>query len=258
MTERIRLVVLVFALLASARAFSGGMDSGGGRGLVCFQTKEVADKVRDNLGYINDSQLTEITFIEPIDLYYAKQRRGIDHRAPKLATPYQSESFLQYLERLVQRIEVSIPPLGEKIRSTQKEFSGDNTIWHDLGLIPIFDEKSVAHYNTKLCTVTTMAIQFKEEGRNFLNIDHRLFFHPKHSVMGKAVLFMHEYFYLLARKLGGADSRSTRIVLGHLLKNETGVKVEDLAKILLDFRFLGEQDIVGGGNTMYEYYPTFD
>ena len=93
------------------------------------------------------------------------------------------------------------------------------------------------------CALTTLAVQFKEEESYFLNIDPRLFFHEKMNVQGRAVLLRHEYIYLLTRKKGSTNSRSSRLAIAALLNDDGVTKVKKIAQSLLDLGFLSTSEI---------------
>ena len=232
-----------FALLP--RPLTGGMDSGGGRGRVCFSDENITEKVRKAQGFIEDQDLDYIVSIEPLDLHEAKQKRGLEAKEPTLAQPRSGENHLSYLARLLDRLDESFPALAQKVRVSEQEFSAENLIWQDVGLLPVMDENTVGAYNSLHCTLTTMAVQYKEEGQNYLAIDQRLFYHPEHSTMGRAVLILHEYLYLVARKLGRADSRSTRLAISLLLRNDSDLHLDVMEKTLSDLNFILPEELTG-------------
>ena len=238
------LCILLLNLTNLEESFAGGgMDSGGGLGYVCFDSKEIAKNVRDNLGFIKNSHLNHITSLQTLDLYYALLRRGVDFEKPTLINPTEEEDYNSYLERVIQIIENSIPSFGKNLREVKHKLSGHQLIWHDVGLLSVFDSDSVGRYNNELCTLTTMAIQFQEEGSNFLNIDPRLFFHEKMSTQSKAVLLLHEYMYLLARLNGRTTSRSTRIAIGYLLTSDKKTSVGEIIDQLIKLNFISPSDV---------------
>jgi hypothetical protein len=221
----------------------GGMDSGGGLGLVCFKSPSVAKNVKTNNGYVSDGELSDIDFIQTLDLYEASLKRGLEQKKPKLIISAEGESFENFLERILSHVEHSFPALGENLKESQRDFLGNNTYWQEIGLLPMADSNSVGNYNTPLCTLTTLAVQFKEEESYYLNIDPRLFFHEKMSVESKAVLLLHEYMYLVARKKGRTNSRSTRLAISSLLLDDNVTKIKVISQSLLDLGFLSPFEV---------------
>lgn len=236
-------LIYLFFVMFSSEILAGGMDSGGGLGLVCFKSASVAKVVQENNGYIGDEQLADIASLQTLDLYEALLKRGLEQRQPKVMAPQKGEEFESFLETVLSHIEQSFPKLGENIRNSQSDFSGNHVYWQEIGLISIFDSNSVGNYNTQFCSLTTLAIQFKEEESHYLNIDPRLFFHEKMSVQSRAVLLLHEYIYLLTRKRGSTNSRSTRLAIASLLTDDFTTKVKNVAQSLLDLGFISSAEV---------------
>lgn len=236
-------VLYLLMMTFSANVLAGGMDSGGGLGLVCFKSVAVAKSVKDNNGYIDNDQLADISFLQTLDLYEALLKKGMDQRVPKIMEPKPDDDFGSFLETALFGIEKSFPKLGESIRSAQSDFSGNNVYWQEIGLISISDSNGVANYNTKLCSLTTLALQFKEEDSHYLNIDPRLFFHEKMSVQSQSVLLLHEYIYLLTRKKGSTNSRSTRLAIALLLSDDGVTKITKIAQSLMDLGFMTSSEV---------------
>ncbi|MDD4976376.1 MAG: hypothetical protein PHY93_18605 [Bacteriovorax sp.] len=124
------------------------------------------------------------------------------------------------MDRIINRISVNFPTLAEQIIKVQSEFSGDHVLWSPIGLTEVFDGNTVLAYDTALCTLTTLAIQFKEEEAQYLNLDPRLFNHDNMSEESKAVLMLHEYLYAIARGKGSSSSRSTRMAISYLIRDD--------------------------------------
>lgn len=229
-------VVLTYSITISA----GGMDSGGGQGFVCFDSKKVATHVKNNNGNLDDSDVAHITQIETLDLYEARLKRGDIPTAVKLFSRREGENYSSYLERIIARIDNEFPVLADQILKEKNDFSGDHTLWSPIGLTTVSDGLPVISYDSSLCTLTTLAIQFKEDNAQFLNLDPRLFNHPKMSDDGRAILLLHEYLYAVARERGKTSSRSTRMAIGYLLREDIDLK--SLTSNLVELNFLNSAD----------------
>ncbi|MGZ3688975.1 MAG: hypothetical protein ACXVBW_11775, partial [Bdellovibrionota bacterium] len=112
----------------------------------------------------------------------------------------------------------------------------ENIVMQPHGLLRISDANEVGYIDSQNCVVATMAAQFNSGGDYFLNIDERLFNHPKHSALSKAVLLLHEYLYSQARIAGQGDSRNTRILVGRLITRNS-LTVGSLIRELMDLGF---------------------
>lgn len=235
-------VFIMASLLFEGASFAGGMDSGGGQGFVCFDSKEVALSVMSNKGNIADEYIGNITSLETLDLFESKMKRGSTLSTPMLISIGENENFEDYLERIIDRIEKNIPVLGQKIREAKLNFSNDNLIWADIGLIPVNDSNVVGAYDTPFCTLTTLAIQFKEENSDYLNIDPRLFLHQKMSNQSRAILFLHEYLYLIARKMGKTSSRSSRLAISFLIRDDKKTTLKDVVENLYKLNLLSLEE----------------
>lgn len=233
---------IIASLLFEGASFAGGMDSGGGQGFVCFDSKEVAQAVMSNKGNIANEYIENITSLETLDLFEAKMKRGSSLSVPSLMAIGESEGSESYLNRIIERIEKNIPVLGQKIRAAEHNFSNDNLIWADIGLIPVNDSNVVGAYDTPFCTLTTLAIQFKEENSDYLNIDPRLFLHPKMSNQSRAILFLHEYLYLTARRMGKTSSRSSRLAISFLIRDDHRTTLRDVAENLYKLNILSVEE----------------
>ncbi len=215
-------------LFLPAIAIAGGMDSGGGQGFVCFKTEEINKSVQLNNGNILDDQIDGISKIITLDLYEARLQRGTPPVSPTLVKRLEHEDYEAYLNRIIDRIAAAYPELGDKIKVMIDNFSGDHLIWSPIGLTKVTDGGSVLAYDSNLCTAVTLAIQFKEESSYYLNIDPRLFGHPLMSEESRAILLLHEYLYAIARDNGKTSSRSARIAISYLIReNITTKEIEE-------------------------------
>ena len=229
-------IVKFLLLFSPAITMAGGMDSGGGQGYVCFKTPAINKSVKLNNGNVLDNQINNISFLVTLDLYEARLKRGTPAVAPNLVIRLANEDYKAYLNRIIDRIAATYPELGEKIKVMQENFSGDHMIWSPIGLTKVTDSGSVIAYDSNLCTTTTLAIQFKEESSYYLNIDPRLFQHPLMSEEGRAILLLHEYLYAIARDNGQSSSRSARMAIGYLMRED--IATNEIETNLKDLNFV--------------------
>jgi hypothetical protein len=229
-------IVNYLFLFLPAIAMAGGMDSGGGQGFVCFKTEEINKSVQLNNGNILDDQIDGISMIVTLDLYEARLQRGTPPVSPTLVKRLENEGYQAYLDRIIERIAAAYPELGEKIKVMKDNFSGDHLIWSPIGLTKVTDNGSVLAYDSNFCTTTTLAIQFKEESSYYLNIDPRLFEHPLMTEEGRAILLLHEFLYAIARDNGKTSSRSARMAIGYLIRDNIATK--DIEENLVKLNFL--------------------
>lgn len=202
------------------------MASGGGKGLVCFNNEQTASDVKLNNRYVRDKDLANITKIEMLDLYYAKSPQGLNRRISKII---EGNDFVNLLDKMINRVELTIPVLGKELRKSEKLFE-NNILFRNSAIEMASDENDVALNESDLCVLTTLAKQYKDDGRYFIHIDERLFFHPVHSYVSKATLLFHEYLYALARSKGEVDSRGVREIVSIFVKNDKDIKIIDIAK----------------------------
>ncbi len=221
-----KFLVLNLIFLTQYTFAEGGMASGGGKGLVCFNSNEIAQEVRKNHRYIRDKDLLNITKIEMLDLHYAKIPRGFNRKS---STIVEGGNFITLLEKIISRIEVTIPILGKEIRKSESLFR-DNIYFRNSAIEMANDENDIAINETDDCILTTLAKQYKDDGKYYIHLDERLFFHPKHSEVSKATLILHEYLYSYAISKGDIDSRGVREIVSIFIKNDEKVKIIDIAK----------------------------
>ena len=213
-------ISLLFLLATTQIVFAGGMDSGGGQGYVCFDSAVVATHTKNNHGNLDDDDINHISQVVTLDLFEAKLKRGNPAREIKIVERKPDENYEQFLERIINRIAVKFPELANQIVKVSNDFSGDHLLWSPIGLTEVSDGNSVLAYDTAFCTLTTLAIQFKEEDAQYLNLDPRLFNHEKMTEESKAVLLLHEYLYAIARQKGRSSSRGTRLAISYLIRDD--------------------------------------
>ena len=259
------LLVSMFMALSDARAqaHEGGISSGGGNAIVCFRSQRSATTARRE-HQISNELLNDIESIEVYDLYAARQsrgqsasprpliriedvvdaallsehqqlvRQGRSHDQERLAL--ETRIISRYIESISRRFEFTLPIVAHAIRDGKEAFSGASLAWQENGVFETFDVNPDGPVETRNCVLTAMATQQSQSDRaHFLNIDKRLYDHPLHreNLLGKAVLFLHEYIYLEARsKAGHTDSANARAEVGYMISQDADLTLRHLTQIL--------------------------
>ena len=207
-----RIQVLIGLALLPVFCHAETEVTGGQNAVVCF----------DNILYrdfnITDTDLQHITSIESYDLYEAKMGRGLNGRSQPILEIGANESVRDYVERIAKRYENYLPKITQTIHGGM--FDDKQIIMRNSALDRVYDEHDVGEVPT-LCEVVTMARQYYSGTLPFLQIDQRLFNHPKHSRLSQAILFLHEAVYYSARVIAShTNSRATRTLVGELIRSE--------------------------------------
>lgn len=226
-------------------AKEGGDSSGGGLSVVCFDNPAVPEALRKGDGMLTDALLPHIISVTHFDLYEAMLLRGgIEPSfSKKVIEIGDHESAEQYAQRILKRLKYSAPELYRMILKTSKELNENkNTIYGFKPLERMNDARQVGLIDYENCMYATMALNHFELGVPFLEIDKRIYQHPKHSEQSRGILLLHEYIYLTARKLGHKDSRHTRVLIDILITDEDEVLLRGLITKLKEFRFSGDQE----------------
>ena len=133
-------ILLFLTYSISSLAFAeGGMASGGGKGIVCFENIETTQAVRQEAGQIFDEQLSLITSIETLDYKYSQLASGLGVHKNTIVPLNLGENFNLYLDKILNRVKLTIPDLYEHIIEVQNEFNGNDLILRESPLKPIFD-----------------------------------------------------------------------------------------------------------------------
>lgn len=218
---------LVHADRASA-AQSNGFERGGGNAVVCFNTPAIPREIRalDPQGRpidpsIQDDHIPHITSIELLDLYEARFSRGIQNPSKfELLSPNRGETALEFSTRLFRRIENLMPGLHGALIEAMSELPSDEVVRVPSGLMPVNDHAMVGRINSRLCVVSTIAMQQDVGGGNTkIYVDGRIFDHPKFDDSDRALTYVHEVVYHAARRsYRHDDSQGTRLLVGTLLR----------------------------------------
>lgn len=224
---------LLFMFSAQAgnlpKSLMGGMDSGGGKGIVCFTQKNIADKVRGQNRIIYDEDLKTITSIEMLDFKYAKDGLG-------------EQNIFQESNDVINKVlwgKLNLfPVLQHKLIDLFSQIE-NNTRLRQAPLQGTFDENDIAIYDNGNCVLTQLAVQQDlSNGQFVVHYDARLVNHPLNSVRSQFALKAHEAMYLdLRRNHGDTNSAMTRELVSQLLNNQ-GQNAEKFIQAFIDAGFL--------------------
>jgi hypothetical protein len=240
MRNTIQTLVLGSLFWASTGLATGGIGSGGGNALVCFDSSSIPDAIRSQGGFLSDEYVPLIKSIETYDLYEAKLPRGADPHPVRLATIGNDESISEFLWYIMRRVERVAPDVAfETVGAADlgNLFPAKNVIHLNHGLTKIDDVNSAEPIDPK-CVLVTVARQVKENQQYFMYIDDRLFGHPLHARESQAALILHEYVYRFARDQGQTDARNTRALVGMMLIEDERVSVMDFIQQAYKLGFL--------------------
>jgi hypothetical protein len=234
---------VMFVLLAAVPAWAGPESSGGGNAVVCFSQPGLAQKVRDNQGRVADGLLGAIETIEAFDLHEAGLQRGfaeeIGHR---IIRPAPTETPEAWVERITRRLDAHLPSLSERIRAARAAAERHGISEVDEPLERINDRNASGLIDLSRCAITTMAMQTGLQVDDLsIRLDRRLYAHPRHGVLSRGVLLLHEYVYALGRSAGHTTSRNTRKLVGELIfaKDAWQLSVAALSALARNLDFPG-------------------
>ncbi len=214
------------------RQYMGPGTSGGGNALVCFKSAKTVSEIKKEGPYkdfILDSHLADINYIETFDLYEALKPRGFNESAKPadLIQPFENETLYKYTTRLAGRIKSEFPFFYQKLMEKLKDMSSHRTIVTDDRIDQVYDINPSTYVDKPNCLFATLAVQMDENDLVTVYVDSKLFHHPLHSKLSKAVLYLHEAVYALARKadpIKNRDSRATRYLVALLVSRDVTVR----------------------------------
>ena len=223
---------LITAALLAAPAYAGGISSGGGNVIVCYQNVKVftpailLQPMVGLLGFVLDQNVPAITFVESYDLY----RLGFTEGG--LEKPAASTDQKTLYRRAVHRLRGARPDLADEfVRVSERldagavfqesipHFKIDDTgaIWNGDLLREWVQKGVVASYAIGICHMALTAIQSDDDDGLSLQIDQRLYGHPANTDASRGVLFVHEVVrnMALARNHldGGPTVRLTSLLI---------------------------------------------
>ncbi|MCK5072916.1 MAG: hypothetical protein KAQ98_05780 [Bacteriovoracaceae bacterium] len=225
-------IVIIILSINVAVADYGGMGSGGGKALVCFDSEYVADHVRNNDGTIPSSLLGRITHLETFDLYYSKIVNGPKH----VMTADKDESYHMFFNRIMEKIQEKGPFFARDILKSRKTLNDRIISFKNAPVDQTFDENYTGEMLLDVCSMTNIAVQkWDESVKGFrMHIDMRLFTHELFSEESKAILLLHEYLYFIARNKGETNSKSTRVLISAIMSEDPQV---DLRSSIANFQY---------------------
>lgn len=233
---------VLIALPAFASGGEGGSSGvgGGGNAVVCFDDARIPLWIRNGkpleelsgkadqgsgVGELLDEYIPHITSIETYDLYTARLPRGVSRVVPQIVPLFKNESPSDYVQKIISRVE-SLPQIARILRDSMKRFQDRNTLFEPHGLSKVNDTAEIGRIDSRNCVLATLAIQYRRNQLHYLHIDDRLFNHPRHSDLSKAVLFLHEYIYRDERDRGlVGSSRNTQELVRLLITQGEGLTV---------------------------------
>lgn len=232
------LVALMFLGPVVADA-SGTSVRGGGNAIVCFSDAAVARRIdRSPKGEIPDADIGKIVSVEAFDLNVARLPRGLEGKAPRLFPLPAGAAISDFPELLARRFDPYVPGLSRLLRRGRANIPPERVTLRSAALERIRDENDPAIVDGGRCVVATMAAQERRGGLVFLEIDRRLFEHPRHSALSKAVLFLHETLYSLVRdgERPQKDSSNVRRLISRILSLDD-LRSADVELLLVELGF---------------------
>jgi hypothetical protein len=212
-----------YALLNYSR---GEWGSGGGNAIVCFNpgsidsgdsTINIISEIRKNNNQIKNEYLKYISSIEMFDLYDAKKSRGLNQGQTKIIEILSTESEFDYIDKIGKLYKQDLPYI-EKLIAKTKLILDEGSFYLAPNPIKHQDDIGTVTLPGKDCTIITMAAQVNYGNYYEVHIDERLYNHPTHSKLSKAVLILHELLYSYDRKENKAkDSGATRSLVKILI-----------------------------------------
>lgn len=239
------------------RSAAGEWGSGGGNGLVCFDTDAHANQVRKNKFIISDELLPYIESIEVYDLYEAKKRRGVSSGAkPEIIKIKDGEEFYDYFSRISHRFNDYNWAMNALVDQAKEIVPNSQILFHDSAVKNQNDLGSVTLPRSN-CVIVTMAAQVNYSDHYQVHIDERLFFHPKHARQSQATLILHELIYAVGRKkYKHKDSGATRSLIRYFISYHSSITEGSTAKALVDLKF--SDGILEGSNHYFSRYAKSD
>ncbi len=237
------MIPLFFSLIMSiTQAFAGTISGGGGgNAVVCFDDPAMPARVRGEAqGLLLDEFMPHVTSVEMFDLFEARLERGIDGNefVPEVERLSAGETFVNYLLRVENMLRYSVPDLHKLYERSKSQLRPHNIVFQPHGVDRIDDAAAVGIIDTHHCVLATMGLHLLDGDFPVLHVDGRLFHHPSHSELSKAIFYLHEIFYMAGRRLGHASSRNTRALMGHLITLNNQLNARQLADEAIQLGFL--------------------
>ena len=183
-----------FAWSAQATTSEGGSSVGNGGNVgVCFNDKVVVKEIKENGNRISMDHLDKITSIKALEIYEAEVKFNSTELSDKMMLSREDEAISDYLKRIINRYTKAIPELHLILKRVASEFRPENVLYYqEVGIDRIYDTGENYYLDPLKCVIATAIRQTEVEGFPHLEIDNRLFSHPKHSAQSRAILWLHE------------------------------------------------------------------
>lgn len=206
----------IAGLLVGPTVFARGTSTdGGGSAAICFQAPADAQKVRDSRGYINSQLWAEIKeqitiiasldHIEEISIGMTPADPHMDSTSiPSGIREWISKSRTIELDR--DKVILKNAVLFHLSQMTFKSIDGPVKQIQDSGWLDNARRQIPSN-----CAIVTVAYQKDVERLTEVEVDSRIFNHPKQSDSSRRALAVHEVLYRMARReLGHLDSNWIR------------------------------------------------
>jgi hypothetical protein len=245
-TKMTKVGLIIAATVAQSMPAWAGFGAHGGNGIVCFNDPAIPTAIRREAGaysplepvIIPDQYISQITSIEVVDLNMARRARGpIGEIKPEIILPNAGETPSEYVERIAQRFDQSVPLISEIIRSGVKSFPIQNIIEESWGLKPVNDSRIFGLIDSTNCVAGTMATQYVSGGQTYLHIDARLTRHEKGDPLNPYILYLHEIVYSEGVKRGHRDSRNTQILVEAMIQSNVPRTLQQLVDLVKSLHF---------------------
>lgn len=208
-------VILGLLTFAGTSAWAAGIGSSGGdNGFVCFKpqapgTKSIPEQIEERKGTLTPEDMENAVLVKSYDLF-EMELPVLDGPTLEILPIQPNEKALEYVERIIKRMEYSVPILAEILRTSQSTFRDNKIRLAPFGVPKQNDGEEAALPDRKNCTEITLAVQDGGGSGGQLTLNQLAFPHITHSELSKAFTWLHEYFYLYARGLGQKTSLNSR------------------------------------------------
>lgn len=235
------LLLFISFLSTYANAEKGG-GNGGSVG-VCFNDASYVKIIVDNDNRIPNRLLPFIQRIEALDLLQAKSKFAYSQTDDDdvLILPKKSYEqdlvFQEYISGIANRFSILIPTVADNMKKSLAKIKPGNVSFYDeFGIDRIYDTGEEYYLDPERCVIATVIRQAVVGQTPRLDIDNRLFSHPKHSIQSQGVLFLHEVVLNWANTLGQVSTYNTRKAVSMMIMKDLNRSYA--IRELLDFAFL--------------------
>ncbi len=237
----------------SAFSEDNGREGGGGRAVVCFTSKTVANYILDpknpRRGIVTESEIPEVVSVETLDYYWAKQA---NKEFGNIAYSESDDDF-ELVETVIARLRIGLPNVANTLAKFAANSDSDLVVKLPNGLHQLDDAAEIFFPNEK-CIISTIARQTKHGEGILLEIDDRLY--SRMNDYSKKVLMLHEALYSWALAYGAINSEGVRVVLAQLISKKP-ISFEILEVLKDKFMFDYREHYIYESETPRVYDPLF-